>query len=114
MILQTKENLHKLTDITLAKNKTWSIEGDRRGDVITCLNGTLWITQEGDLKDYVLESGRTFWVTRPGMVVVQALDNSQFRYSLNELQDPIEVIQQVNHSSRTLHLLRNRVNHSLR
>ncbi len=84
-MLNTKENLHTMTDISLAKYKTWSIEGDRRGDVITCLNGTLWITQEGDFKDYVLETGRSFWVTRPGTVVLQALDQSRFKYSLNEL-----------------------------
>ncbi len=84
-MLNTKENLHTLTDISLAKYKTWGIEGDRRGDVITCLNGTLWITQEGDFKDYVLESGRSFWVTRTGPVVIQALDDSRFKYSLNEL-----------------------------
>jgi hypothetical protein len=114
-MLQTRENLIKLTDLTLAKNKAWSIEGDRRGDVITCLNGILWITQAGDLKDYVFESGRTFWVTRPGMVVVQALDSSQFRYSLNELPNHMEIVQQpINHSSQAPHVLRNRVNHYLR
>jgi hypothetical protein len=89
-MLQTKENLHILTDISLAKYKTWSIDGDRRGDVITCLNGTLWITQEGDLKDYVVEAGRSFWVTRIGTVVVQALDESQFKYSLNDLTTRME------------------------
>jgi hypothetical protein len=62
--------------------------------VITCLNGTLWITQEGDFKDYVLESGRSFWVTRPGSVVLQALDHSRFKYSLNELQSHVETNRQ--------------------
>ncbi len=93
-MLNTKENLQILTDISLAKYKTWSIEGDRRGDVITCLNGTLWITQEGDFRDYVLETGRSFWVTRPGTVVLQALDNSHFKYSLNELQSHTEAHRQ--------------------
>ncbi len=100
-MLQTKESLHTLTDITLAKYSLWSTEGDRRGDVITCLNGILWITQEGDLKDYVLEAGRSFWVTRPGLLVVQALDDSQFKYSLNELQSHVEFNRQpVRHLSR--------------
>jgi hypothetical protein len=93
-MLHTKESLHTLTDISLPKYKTWGIEGDRRGDVITCLNGTLWITQEGDFKDYVLESGRSFWVTRPGSVVLQALDHSRFKYSLNELQSHVETNRQ--------------------
>jgi hypothetical protein len=89
-MLNTKENLHVLTDVTLAKHKVWNIEGDRRGDVISCLNGSLWITQEGDMKDYVLESGKDFWVTKRGAVVVQALENAQFKYSLNELESHIE------------------------
>jgi hypothetical protein len=98
-MLNTKQNVHTLTEITLAKYKTWSIEGNRRGDVISCKSGTLWVTQEGDFKDYIIEAGRNFWVTRPGRVIVQALDNSKFKYSLNEMQDHIEVNQQPNHQS---------------
>ncbi len=93
-MLNTKENLHTLTDVSLVKYATWSIEGDRRGDVITCLNGTLWVTQQGDFKDYVLETGRSFWVTRQGTVVLQALDHSRFKYNLNELQSHVEANRQ--------------------
>jgi hypothetical protein len=89
-MLNTKINLHTPTDISLAKYQLWNLEGDRRGDRISCLNGSLWVTQEGDLKDYLLDSGQNFWVTRPGTVVVQALRNSQFKYNLNELDSHIE------------------------
>jgi hypothetical protein len=89
-MLNTKVYLHCLTDISLAKYQLWNLEGDRRGDVISCLNGTLWITQEGDLKDYVVEAGQNFWVTRSGTLVVQALENAQFKYNLNELESHIE------------------------
>ena len=108
-MLNTKEKLHTLTEITVAKHKMWSIEGDRRGDVISCLHGILWITQEGDLKDYVVEAGRYFWVTKPGTVLVQALDDSQFRYSLNEMQNHFEINRQSNKPvshSRIDHFLR--------
>jgi hypothetical protein len=91
-MLNTKQNLHTYTDVTLPKFKTWSIEGNRRGDMISCLSGSLWVTQEGDLKDYVIEAGKNFWVTKPGTVVVQALANSQFKYSLIELQDHVEPV----------------------
>ena len=94
MMLNTKQNLHTLTEITLPKHKTWTIEGNRHGDVISCKSGTLWITQEGDQMDYIVEMGRNFWVTKPGTVIVQAMDDSKFKYSLNELQDHIEVNQQ--------------------
>ncbi len=93
-MLNTKQNLHLYTDITLLKYKIWSIEGNRRGDVISCQNGTLWVTQEGDLKDYVVEAGKSFWVTKPGTVIVQALSDAQFKYSLNELQEHVEPIRQ--------------------
>jgi hypothetical protein len=96
-MLNTKENIHTPTEVTLAKHKMWCIEGDRRGDVISCVNGSLWITQENDLKDYIVETGRNFWVTKPGTVVVQALDDSRFKYSLNEMQNHIEINHQPNH-----------------
>jgi hypothetical protein len=89
-MLNTKVNLHTPTDISLAKYQLWNLVGDRRGDRISCIRGSLWITQEGDLKDYVLDAGQNFWVARPGTVVVQALQNSQFKYNLNELDSRIE------------------------
>jgi hypothetical protein len=99
-MINTRQNAHTLTEITLAKYDTWSIDGNRHGDVISCKTGLLWITQEGDMKDYIVEAGRNFWVTRPGTVVVQALDNSTFKYSLNEMQDHVEInLQPVHHSS---------------
>jgi hypothetical protein len=91
--------VHTLTEITLAKHKIWTIEGNRNGDVISCKSGILWITQEGDLKDYIVEVGRNFWVTKPGTVIVQALDDSKFKYSLNEMQDHVEINQQPIHQS---------------
>ena len=30
---------------------------DARGSLVLCLSGTLWLTQEGDLQDIVLEAG---------------------------------------------------------
>jgi hypothetical protein len=108
-MLNTRENIHTLTEITLAKPKMWTIEGDRRGDVISCVSGTLWITQEGDLKDYIVEAGRKFWVTKPGTIIVQALDDSQFKYSLNEMQNHIE-----NNRQPIRHLLHSHVNRLLR
>jgi hypothetical protein len=108
-MLNTKLNVHTLTEIMLPKHNLWSIEGDRRGDVISCSSGTLWITQEGDLKDYILDACKDFWVTKPGAVVVQALDNAQFKYNLNELQSHIEINPQPN-----LRSPRSRLSHPLR
>ncbi len=111
-MLYTKVNQHTLSEVSLARHKLWSIDGDRRGDVISCLSGILWITQEGDLKDYVVEAGKDFWVTRQGTVIVQSIEDARFRYSLNELDSHIEVSKQplwrVNHSRQT------RISHRLR
>jgi hypothetical protein len=100
-MLNTKENIHTVTEITLPKNKMWNLEGDRRGEVISCMSGILWITQEGDLKDYIVGAGRYFWVTKPGTVVVQALEDSKVKYSLTEMQNHIEINHQPTH--RLLH-----------
>jgi hypothetical protein len=100
-MLNTKINTNLLTEISLAKHKVWKIDGDRRGDSINCMNGRLWITQEGDLKDYVVEAGQNFWVTKPGSIVIQALDNAQFKYSLTELESHVEINPQpVHHPHR--------------
>ena len=105
-MLNTKENTRTLTEVSLTKYKMWSIEGDRRGDVISCVSGILWITQEGDQKDYALEAGRNFWVTKSGTVIVQALDSSQFKYSLNEMQNHIESNSQPIHHTLHSHVSR--------
>jgi len=98
-----------VTDISLTKYKMWHIAGDRRGDVIHCLSGLIWITQEDDLKDYIVEAGGDFWVTRPGTIVVQALDNSKFKYSLNELENHVE-----RNTQPSRHITLSRIKHQLR
>jgi hypothetical protein len=105
----TKVKPNTNTEINLSKYKLWKIEGDRRGDVIHCLSGKLWITQEGDMKDYILEPGGNFWVTKAGTVVLQALDNAQFKYNLNELESRIENNTQPIRNSRL-----SRISHHLR
>jgi len=51
----------------------WQARGDQRLRVIICCRGAVWITQERDVADYVLQEGEIFIVTLPGMVLVQAL-----------------------------------------
>lgn len=52
----------------------WQARGDQRGRVIICCRGVVWITQERDAVDYVLQEGEIFIVTLPGLVLVQALE----------------------------------------
>ncbi len=60
-------------EVELYANQVWELRGDYRWRVLLCLQGELWITQEGDGRDYLLAAGQMFIVTRPGLVVVQAL-----------------------------------------
>jgi hypothetical protein len=57
----------------LRRGETVSVDGDRRGQKLRCLDGELWITQPGDLVDHLIAGGRDFVITRPGRVVIQAL-----------------------------------------
>lgn len=54
----------------------------RGGSEIRCLEGMLWITQEDDLRDYILKAGDSFRTDRKGKVVLQALNHSS-TFSLN-------------------------------
>ena len=57
----------------LRRGETVSVDGDRRGQKLRCIDGHLWITQAGDAMDHLVAGGREFVITRPGRVVIQAL-----------------------------------------
>jgi hypothetical protein len=59
------------------------LAGINHGDAILVTQGTLWVTQEGDLQDYVLSAGERFIADRHGMVVVEALTDASMRFSRN-------------------------------
>jgi hypothetical protein len=52
----------------------WQARGDQRWRVIICRRGVVWITQERDVIDYVLQEGEGFLVSLPSLVLVQALE----------------------------------------
>ena len=60
--------------LDLEVGAVWRARGDQRGRVIICRRGLIWITQERDVVDYVLEEGKVFIVTLPGLVLVEALE----------------------------------------
>jgi hypothetical protein len=73
--------LKETTDVQMPRNSFLRVEGDSRGTKILCRSGSCWITQEGDLKDYLLESERDFTVHRDGLIVVQALTDTKIAVS---------------------------------
>lgn len=44
---------------------------------LICVTGIVWITQEGDVEDHVLEQGDEFQPSRRGRIVIWALTDSQ-------------------------------------
>ncbi len=43
------------------------------GRRVACLAGALWVTQDCDTRDIVLEAGESFVLDRPGTAALQAL-----------------------------------------
>jgi hypothetical protein len=55
--------------IDLAANEVISVAG-RRGTSIRCVRGQVWLTQEGDMRDYIVPRGLRFVAPRGGRIVV--------------------------------------------
>jgi hypothetical protein len=45
-----------------------------RGQCVAVFHGKVWITQQDDLRDYVVTSGETFTFDRAGLALVEALE----------------------------------------
>jgi hypothetical protein len=53
------------------------LTGDARGVSISCLEGDLWITQEGDSRDHMILPGQRFVVDRRGRILVSSLREAE-------------------------------------
>lgn len=60
------------THIELDTNQVFAIEG-QRGTSILCVRGQVWVTQEGDPRDYIVSRGLRFVAPRPGYIVVNGV-----------------------------------------
>lgn len=60
------------TATALSRGHTLRIQ-DGQGVLLQALSGRLWLTQEGDSRDIVLEAGDEVRITRPGLSLVHAL-----------------------------------------
>ena len=57
----------------LRKGQLMALRG-RRGESIESRRGAVWVTQDGDLNDVVLDAGQTHVLERDATVLIQALD----------------------------------------
>ena len=65
---------YPLTDLTAGSMLRLD---DVQGRAIVVFEGRVWITQEGDLRDVVVDGGQSFSVDRQGLTLVQALHPSK-------------------------------------
>lgn len=49
------------------------------GVTIECLDGSIWVTLDGDLRDVVLDAGQAFVVDRNQKTLLQALTDARVR-----------------------------------
>jgi hypothetical protein len=61
--------------LPLLRNEQLRIE-DGRDLLIHAWQGTLWITQEGDRRDIVLQAGQSFRLDRNGIALVKCWDDA--------------------------------------
>lgn len=47
-----------------------------KGLRVTCVRGTVWITQEADRRDLILAAGQSFVLDRPGVAVAFAFNGA--------------------------------------
>lgn len=47
--------------------------------MISCLDGVIWITQQGDGNDWILSAGEKFHTRLPGYVAVLAFKDSRIK-----------------------------------
>lgn len=71
-----KTHPHDLTLTPLARGEVLPLPGGR-GRAVGVFSGRAWITEEGDLDDHVLGPGESFRLARPGLAVVEALEDTQ-------------------------------------
>ena len=66
-----------LPSIALRHGETHRIDRGQ-GLRVQCLTGTLWLTQDNDRRDIVLEAGDGATIERDGLSIVTALSDARF------------------------------------
>ena len=61
----------------LKKGSVLRVPGSRAGQSIRCLNGMIWVTQQGDNRDRFLSGGEMYLSNLPRVVVIQALKDAK-------------------------------------
>jgi len=73
LVSDASRNVHEL-----AKNSTVAIF-QPQGSVVECLEGCVWITLDGDVRDVVIAGGQSFRPDRSRRTLIHALESSRVR-----------------------------------
>ncbi len=68
------------------KNANLLTLDDSRGVRIDCLEGSLWITQDGDPRDVILPAGRSYRIDRTSRVLVFAATDARLQITSQPAQ----------------------------
>ena len=78
------------TVVDLNRGQGWGVQGKRRQQTLFCLQGSVWVTQECDIRDYLLEEGDAFLITLPGLVLARALTTARIGYTESLMPAPFK------------------------
>lgn len=77
----------------MRKGELITLDIDHNGVRIRCRSGKVWITQEGDSRDYILGTGQQVELAQRGRVAVTALMESQcFPETLQGVLPALQVV----------------------
>ncbi|MBC7954769.1 MAG: DUF2917 domain-containing protein [Cytophagales bacterium] len=80
----------------LQRNQTFNLRA-RKGQRVEVRTGQVWITQDGDPRDVILDANQCFTLDRSGHALVSALEDASF-----VLRDAAEVAKAAAVARRTL------------
>lgn len=72
--------------LTLSPSSVLSVQ-DGTGTRVLCRTGSLWVTQEGEVKDSVVRTGEVLTIQRSGRTVISALETSTLMLLGPEVRD---------------------------
>lgn len=64
-------------EIVLADHQSYSLEAGE-SSCLACRAGTVWVTRDGDPRDYILEAGQSMGLRGEGRIIVFALGPARF------------------------------------
>ena len=68
----------------LPKKSLLQLVGNHSGERIACLNGMVWITQSGNLEDFLISSGEIFTITQKGTILIEGLEETRLAVSADK------------------------------